>query len=241
MPLRIDLQSYLDEVSAVAKLSERFLEADGLAAMKQAVDDLSVPVHSGQPKFTWQTKDTLPIRFTSSSTYDGKKAHLPAMRLKFGFVCKFARPQNTPRKGPELRLWSIEMAVTHVRWCEDGGAERMHCHFDLKNTGQYGPEYHFQVAENGPRPAIPRLPVACFLPTDCLDLALSELHPVDWSKHQATMTFQRQILMKAQRARLEHSARDVTRFWDELKGAQTPISALQGYTSKRPFLLPGHK
>lgn len=241
MPLKIDLKSYREELEAVSRMVTPFLEPDGVRLLKQVVAELSNPVLAGLPVIDWATPQDEPIRFKTSTKYDGVGKVMPAMRMTLGFFCRFSRPQNSSKRGAGSEFWEVKRSETHLRWCDDAGAEKMACHFDLKNGTQRGPEYHFQLADGRVRPAIPRMPMACFLPTDCLDLALCELCPEEWPLRQSNMNHERQILVKAQRARMAHSAADVVRHWSEKSPAQSPISAMQSYESKRPFILKSHK
>lgn len=241
MPLRIDLFHYTEEVDAFSKMASGFLAAGAGKAVSDAVSSLQTPVRGGVDRIPWETPKARPIPFRMSKSYDGANSNDEPLFLTFAFDCIFSRPVNTHRPRPERSFWNVERAVTHFRWCDGAGNEKMASHFDLKNTGQLGPEYHYQVAENRNRLAIPRLPSVCFLPTDCLDFALAELHPREWPQYQATKQYERDLVRRAQRARLAYSASEVTRFWDTTQSVQTPISALQRFTSRRPFTLPSHK
>lgn len=228
MSVLLDLVDYADEVEAFAGLADEFVDAASALRLSDIARELRNFVDAGTPSFIWQTHAD--IVFRPNNLYDGPGRHHADTSLEFGFSCEFSRPIKTPKKS---RVWKVVRSATHLALAKDGGCLRFH--FDYKNAGQWGPQLHFQVdetPENGNLP-IPRMPSLSFLPTDCADLGLAELHPQEWRQVQASraMNHHMSVVRSAQESRSVTYVNDVRRQWDDDRRA-TRICMLQDYTAK---------
>lgn len=226
MSVHLDLGYYADEVDAFAGLAEDFVDGASALRLNDVARELQGMVASGTPAFVWETRSD--IIFRPGTRYDGPDRQHAETSLSIGFCCKFWRPAKTPRK---CRVWQVVRCATHLSLVKDGG--RLCFHIDYKNAGQWGPQIHFQVeeaAETGNLP-IPRLPSLSFLPTDCADMGLAELHPEEWRRIQqsSAMNHHMSVVRTAQEQRATAYVADIRRQWDDDARA-TRISMLQDYT-----------
>lgn len=232
----LNLADYAEEVEAFAALADDFIDATSALRLNDVARELRNFVDAGTHNFTWQTHAD--IVFRKSNNYDGPGRVHNDTNLEVGFTCEFSRPANTARR---CRVWRILRSATHIALSKDGG--QLRCHIDYKNPGQWGPQVHFQIneaAENGNLP-IPRIPSLAFLPTDCADLALSELHPEEWKKVQASGAMSRHmsLVRSSQERRSLAYIADIRRKWDEDR-QMTRISMLQDYTANVGGFLDSH-
>lgn len=227
MNAAFDLGQYADEVDAFAELAEPFVDATSALRLEEVGRELRTLVEAGTPVIDWQTRQN--ILFRPSNAYDGPGRRHDDTWLELGFQCRFERPARTRRK---CKTWKIVRVATHLTLRKVAG--QLSCHFDYKNAGQWGPQIHFQVketAENGDLP-IPRIISTSFLPTDCADLGLAELHPESWRKLQASgrMSHHTSVVRTAQEQRSLAYLADIRKQWNDDTKA-TRISMLQDYTS----------
>ena len=227
MTVLLDLVDYADEVEAFAGIADEFVDAGSALKLKDVARELRNFVDTGTSSFVWQTPGE--IAFRSSRLYDGPGREHTQTDLRIGFTCEFRRPVKTRKK---CRVWQAVQAATHVTLEKDGGQLRFHV--DYKNVGQWGPQIHFQIVESDETGnlCIPRMPALSFLPTDCADLALAELHPEEWRKVQASGAKSRHvsIVRSAQQARVLAYLGDIGRQWEQDR-LTTRVSMLQDYTA----------
>lgn len=236
MSARIDLEAYAGEVKAFSALAEKFVPHSSVPALRRLEQDLRAGISRANSSWTWSTIQE--VVFKPSGKYDAPGKPKPA-HFSLGFECVFTRPAGVNQKkcGP---VWEISHGSTHVK-VEREDKPSLELHFDYKNIGQLGPQLHVQVAESqtGGLP-IPRLVAMAFLPTDCADIMLCELHPTDWERHQRAGGNQWNVtaVRNGQEKRTMAYLNDIHTQWkSDVK--QTRFSALQSYTAK-VAMLPAH-
>ena len=225
MSVLIDLGAYLKEVGAFSRLAETFVDKASSVRLAEIERDLSRHIDTPQSTFSWSTREA--IKFEASTKYDGPtKTHRPT-HFHLSFNCAFTRPGRA-RKG--CAVWFLSNSAVHVE-IERDDVPRFKVHFDYKNPKQWGPQMHFQVAEDSVGIPVPRIPTGAFLPTDCADLMLSELHPTDWQlrQHQAASNADVAVLRDGQEYRTISYLKDIAKKWESREF--TRFSMLQGYTS----------
>lgn len=225
MSVLIDLADYLGEVEAFAGLADDFVDKSSALRLADIVRELKTGIDLGQPEWSWQTRDD--IVFRPSRLYDGPgRTHVDTW-LKLGFKCDFYRPRSVRKAAT---VWAIVRSATHVTISKDDG--NMPCHFDYKNDAQWGPQLHFQVSEDLGNLPIPRIPSASFLPTDCADLLLAELHHEEWRQLQAAGSSSRHVsvIREAQEQRTKAYIENIASLWrGDTKS--TRVCMLQNYTA----------
>ncbi len=237
MTALIDLEAYAEEVASFCALAETFVARESAPALNRIVDDLRAGIAKALPKWTWSTPK--PIHFQPSSQYDSPGKKPRSAHFTLGFECSFNRPQKVNKKPGAV--WAVAHTATHIKVERDDNA--LHClHFDYKNANQLGPQLHIQVSEanTGGLP-IPRLASAAFLPTDCADVMLCELHPDAWEKRQRAGNNQWHVgvVRDGQEHRTVAYLNDIASQWRaDIK--RTRFSLIQAYTSTVPSL-PSHK
>jgi len=234
----VDLTRYLQEVNAIVLTAEEFVAADSIARLKRLPVDLGFGLESSAPKFKWATDRTRPIKLRPASAYDKRDGLPPPLLATFGFEASFDK-SVTSRAKRARKLARIEGVSTHIKIYRDGqnvedDAELpvLHLHVDKKDEAQLGPYVHIQVSEKcterlGMRLAVPRMPFTSCLPTDCLDFALAEFFPRDWSKAQAG-AYNFNLWRDAQLARAVAMAAGVLERFEENK-KRSPVSILQDF------------
>lgn|GEM_PF-2987851 len=227
MSVFLDLAHYADEVQAFAGLADDFIDGASALRLNDVSRELHALVEAGASSFTWQTRSE--IVFRPSNLYDGPQRQHTDTSLAISFTCEFWRPTKTPRR---CRVWKVIHSATHLTLSKDGG--QLCFHIDYKNASQWGPQIHFQIEEapeTGNLP-IPRLPSLSFLPTDCADMGLAELHPLEWRRVQASMAMNHHmsVVRTAQERRATAYVADIRRQWDDDSRA-TRICMLQNYTA----------
>jgi hypothetical protein len=231
---RIDLAAYAQELEAFAALAEDFVDKGSTLRLTDVVRELRTGVDLGNRRWSWATRTN--IVFRPSTAYDGPGRVHGETWLELGFRFDFTRPANVRR---QVTVWQIESASTHIRIHKEDGESSFH--FDCKNAQQWGPQLHFQVAEDQVNLPIPRLVSAIFLPSDCADLALAELHHEEWRRLQAAGASARHVsvIRDAQENRTMTYLRNIEALW---KGsvASTRICMLQDYTASF-VTLPDHR
>jgi hypothetical protein len=229
----IDLAEYAAEVEAFAALATDFVDKSSSITLAEMLSTLRRGIQFGHPEWCWQTRKN--IVFRSSRAYDGPGRNFDDTWLELSFNCKFTRPKKVKRK---VTVWQIANSATHIRIRRD--TDVLPFHFDYKNLGQWGPQLHFQVSEELGNLPIPRILSGAFLPTDCADLVLSELHHDDWRRHQAAGASSRNMstMRDGQEHRTMSYLRNIASLWQGDRRA-TRVCMLQDYTSTHPAL-PGH-
>jgi len=221
----IDLDDYLGEVEAFAELANDFVDKSSALRLTDIVRELKTGIDLGQSEWSWETKKD--IVFRPSQLYDGPgRRHIDTW-LKLGFRCEFVRPKQVKKA---KTIWNIATTATHVEIYKNDG--RMPCHFDYKNDRQWGPQLHFQVSESIGNLPIPRILSMSFLPTDCADLLLAELHHEEWRRLQAAGSSSRHVsvIRDAQEHRTKAYIENIANLWHGDKKS-TRICMLQNYTA----------
>ena len=138
-----------------------------------------------------------------------------------------------------VSVWQIANGATHLTIRKDGG--NLPFHFDSKNPKQWGPQMHFQVSEALGNLPIPRIMSPIFLPSDCADLALAELHPEEWRRFQAAGNSSRHVsvMRDAQEHRTMSYLRNIGTIWLSNR-TSTRVCMLQDYTANS-FTLPDQR
>lgn len=229
MTALIDLGSYLREVAAFAHLADAFLDKSSSHRLREVEADLQRDVDAGRPCFVWKTR--APITFRESKKYDGPTKNHRSTQFDLTFTCTFERGERAPKR---CSTWHLVDSSSRVDLRREGGGS-LTVHFDYKNLGQWGPQMHFQVHEDqehakGGLP-IPRIMTAAFLPTDCADLMLSELHHDSWPQrqHQRSSLADVAQLRKGQENRTLAYLADIKAQWATSKF--TRFTMLQDYTA----------
>lgn len=225
MTTKIDLERYASEVEAFIRLADDFVDKASTLRLDHVLRALRAQIDSRASPLFWSTEREIVIR--SSEYYDGPgKKHLKT-DLSISFDCVFLRDANADRKDTK---WGINRISTHLSLKKDG--YELPFHFDYKNSEQWGPQVHFQVSEILCDIPIPRLLSNVCLPTDCLDLMLSELHPVEWQETQ--QAGRNNVYMSkvrtAQENRILAHINELKRLWEDDKRT-TRVNMLQNYTS----------
>jgi hypothetical protein len=231
LSVRIDLSAYLGEFEAFSALADNFVDKSSTLRLAEVVGDLKTGVTRGLAKWIWETRAD--IVFRPSTIYDGPGRNHAETWLDVRFKCKFVRPQTVKRA---VSVWEISNAATHLRIRKQDGD--LPFHFDYKNRRQWGPQMHFQVSEALGNLPIPRILSPIFLPSDCADLALAELHPEEWRRLQAAGNSSRHVsvIRDAQEHRTLTYLRDIGTLWAS-SNASTRVCMLQDYTAT-PVTLP---
>lgn len=228
MSVLIDLDGYHREVEAFASLAGDFVDKASSLQLTEVAKNLRTGIDQGRAEWSWTTRSN--IVFRASNSYDAPGKEFPNTRFELGFTCSFLRPAKTRRS---CTVWKLDTAATHVSIvCEESDG-RLYFHFDYKNANQWGPQVHFQVSEQVGNLPIPRLVTTAFLPTDCADLILSELHHEEWRKLQFARGSQANVsvLRDAQEHRTMSYLRDIAALWNDDR-AYTRFTMLQDYTSR---------
>jgi hypothetical protein len=219
--LSIDLKKYLEEVDAMEKLVEPFVETASIERLKRVQIDLRTGLDSGNSVLPWKTER--PIFIKPSTVFDSLSKRQPPIHIKFMFKAEFQRMGSGRRV-----KWGISFMNSKVSLCS-ADIEKIVFHIDLKNPGQLGPVFHFQINEDfAGSLAIPRVPFGFVLPTDCLDFAMAELYPEQWTQAQVSAHSITKIV-DGQSYRAAALAADVMSFWKSRRKI-SPASLLQNYS-----------
>ncbi|MEF3130114.1 hypothetical protein OS035_01380 [Rhizobium sp. 268] len=227
--MKIDLRNYATELNHWIAAFSPLIETASHPALSRMKDDLDQGrFNKGRDSFPWLLGK--PIWTKPAEHYDGldKKTH--KVKIGWKFYSIFAVDQKAKKTG----LWSVERMETHIYvYSVETDEEIIHFHFDLKNKDQLGPHVHMQLSENylinSKRIpiAVPRFPFSTVLPTDCLDLVLSEFFPETWPKRQSEAEGVN-VIRSRQRKRLTEISEALLKKWDaSIK--QTPVCVTQNY------------
>lgn len=223
----IDLKAYGTELAFWIDAFAPYVDRASATALKQILSDLQ----RGQDEtdvFPWNTPK--PIKTRVANSYDGQdKAAMPVF-VTWSFNARFSKIAGL---GKRPQLWNIDRLETHIKIivATDDQPEALHFHNDLKNHGQLGPHTHLQIAESFLQQkkqinlAVPRFPTATVLPTDCLDLVLSEFFPHEWPQSQADARGIDQLRTR-QRKRIVDFATQLEKHWEHQKKT-TPVAVTQ--------------
>ena len=224
--MKIDLGQYGQELEHWLRAIEPFTEIASVPALRRVREDLLDGAANRPAELPW--KLTKPILCKPARQYDGVDKSPHAVQVQWQFEARFTAPTRVGKRW----IWTVSEMVTQTKVCLlETGDELLHFHHDLKNKDQLGPHVHMQVSEhwlkeNKPVPiAVPRFPAAVVLPTDCLDLILSEFFPHEWPKSQADAVGIG-TLIDAQKRRMMAMSAAVAKSWDA-KPRKTPIAAVQ--------------
>jgi len=222
----IDMRNYGLELGYWVKAFKPFVDYSSQNALMKIQQDFEDGCDN-HPKFRWETKK--PIRSIMADAYDSPGKHVDRVCFTWAFHADFTKGDK-PKKNP---LWSVSEMVTQVEVFALDPEERkvLHFHQDLKHKAQLGPHVHMQISEdflnagNGIKLGVPRFPGAAILPTDCLDLVLSEFFPEKWPMEQVGLQGIG-TLRQAQRSRFERLAAALHQEWLALP-ARTPVARTQ--------------
>jgi len=234
LSVRIDLAAYAAELEAFSSLADDFVDKGSSLRLTDIHRQLRSGIDLAKSRWTWETREN--IVFKPSTTFDWPDRHFPETRFELGFKFVFKRPANVGRK---VTVWQIENAATHIKIAKNGC--ELPFHFDYKNPGQWGPQLHFQVSEELSDLPIPRIPSPIFLPSDCADFLLAELHYVEWRQLQASGDSQRHVsvIRNGQEYRALVYLKNIGSIWGDDRGS-TRICMLQDYTASVTSL-PDHR
>lgn len=223
MSVLIDLGAYLKEVEAFARLAGSFVDKTSSMHLSDVVRELTHHIDAAQPQFAWSTRAA--VKFNPSIKFDAPgKTHQPTYFL-LSFKCEFNRPSRVAKR---CAVWILSNSAVHVE-IHRAETAAFKMHFDYKNPKQWGPQMHFQVHEEGVVFPVPRIPSGAFLPTDCADLMLSELHPEEWERLQHKSTADVSVLREGQELRTMSYLMDIAKKWEDKQ--YTRFNMLQRYTS----------
>ncbi|MDJ0449261.1 hypothetical protein [Methylocystis sp. JR02] len=223
----IDLREYSKEVVGYTRTAKSLVERASQSALEKVALDLETGQDT-QDHFYWNTPKA--IRTIETRDYDRAGQSAPPVYVEWGFRAEFTR-QPAPRRNAK---WRIDELTTQFKvWAaRDTTRPALVFHIDRKSPGQFGPDFHMQVSEDytasaGPlHLAVPRFPTHCLLPTDCLDLVLSEFFQQKWLKEQSEGPIN--LMRSAQLTRAKLYSEAIAGMW-QAKPRSTPISALQNF------------
>lgn len=237
--MKINLRDYATELRFWLDAFKSFVDRESVNALSNLQGELESGRDNLRSTFPWRLAK--PIKTKVADQYDGSNRTPHRVWVGWQFDSVFECEANTRKNG----LWTVQNMVTHVRvHAADDGTLISHFHFDMKglkknkeggktkSKPQLGPHIHLQVSEghlqnNGRIPlSIPRFPITTLLPTDCLDLVLSEFFPFDWPKSQLESPG-RETLRSRQRERLERMSQAIANQCKESRN--TPIVASQDW------------
>lgn len=225
--MKINLREYAAELAFWLEAFKPFVSRESNPALIRLQEQIENGRDNLRPSFPWKLDAS--IKTLTADRYDGKDRTPHKVWIGWQFESEF-------ESGPESRkqfIWTVKKMVTQIRiHSADDDSLISHFHFDMKNEGQLGPHVHMQVSEDfqkqkGRIPmAVPRFPAAPLLPTDCMDLVLSEFFPFEWPASQLK-SHGRNALRTRQRDRLVRMSQAVANSWEE--SLNTPIVASQGW------------
>lgn len=227
MNVLIDLDAYHPEFEAFSALAADFVDKSSSLHLADVARDLRTGIDQNQAEWTWSTRSD--ILFKASTSYDGPGRTHADTRFALGFTCTFSRPARVRKS---CTVWKLTSAATHVSIRRDRDGGFLAFHFDYKNRNQWGPQVHFQVSETIGRLPIPRLLTTAFLPTDCADVMLAELHRDEWRRrqHEGSSSRNVSVLRDAQEKRTISYLRDIESMWNS-DHKSTRFTMLQDYTA----------
>ncbi|WP_105438961.1 hypothetical protein [Neorhizobium sp. T25_13] len=225
--MKINLQNYRQEFDHWIKAFDQFVDH----ASKPTLNDLKTTLEDGidnkREAFKWIPRNVVSTIIADS--YDRRKPSASdPVYIDWWFEAEFARCEDTRKK----KIWLVNSMCTqfNVRNASDN-ASIMQFHVDLRDGKQLGPHVHLQMAEEymkrnvGVPLAVPRFPLATVLPTDCMDLVLSEFFPHTWPQSQSGAHGVAN-LRDAQLRRLKTMASEIVKLWGK-QTKQTPVSVVQ--------------
>jgi hypothetical protein len=224
--MKIDLRTYAKELTYWIDAFRPFVDNASRSALARLQEQLENGRDNLRTSFEW--KLAAPIRTKIADRYDGPDKTPHKIKIGWQFECKFNRLADSKKS----YVWTVSDMVTHIRiYSASDDAEILHFHYDLKNNNQLGPHVHMQFSEHymkskGRIPiAVPRFPSATMLPTDCLDLVLSEFFPYEWPQAQSGSQGLT-TLQAGQRNRLVSMSQALLVQW-KASPRKTPIAATQ--------------
>lgn len=224
--MKINLHEYAKELEYWIKAFEPLVDRASVSPLRDTLEELQAS-RDKTNDFRWTA--SRPIKFAIATEYDRAEGEATPVYITWMFGCRFSKDPKDKAKRP---LWTLGELRTQieVHRAEDD-ATILRFHHDLKNEGQLGPHAHLQISERfleekaGMRLAVPRFPAAALLPTDCLDLALSEFFPHRWPKSQSE-AIGIGTLRDGQLNRATAFAGELHRQW-KISTKKTPFAVLQ--------------
>lgn len=224
--MKINLHNYGNELRYWIAAFKPFVDQGSKPALDRLGDLLEDGRERHQPRFAWKLDK--PIWSIVADRYDSPTKTPDGVQIGWKFESSFLK-----EAGPKNRYgWTIDEMVTQIeiRLAADH-TEILKFHYDMKTPNQLGPHSHMQFSEHfqtarGRVPiGVPRFPSAVMLPTDCLDLVLSEFFPLSWPKEQSGVTGLAH-LRAAQEKRLLEMSRALVDQWKK-SPRMTPIARTQ--------------
>lgn len=224
--MKIDLKEYGDELEYWVEAFKPFVDHASWHSLKGICDTLADGRDNRRTVFQWFVRDLIWTKI--ADRYDGVDKTPHEIRVGWRFQSTFVLGTD-PRRKP---IWTVKEMVTQIHVClAENNGEILRFHYDMKNEGQLGPHVHMQFSEEYMKDnkripiAVPRFPSPTMLPTDCLDLVLSEFFPFEWPRSQSDSRGLK-ILQTRQRARMVMMAQAMINGW-AASPRRTPISAMQ--------------
>lgn len=224
--MKINIQDYAKELEYWIKAFDPFVDRTSIGTLRETRERL-LSGFDRKVKFAWAT--ARPIKLEVARAYDRAEGEVDPLQVRWRFMATFAPDPADKSKRP---LWDVLRMNTEVElYRPDPEYLVMRYHHDLKGSGQLGPHTHLQISEDflddavGMRLAVPRFPAAALLPTDCLDLVLSEFFPHRWPKVQSEAT-SLGLMRQGQIDRVTRLAEELQRDWRK-NPKRTPVSLLQ--------------
>lgn len=223
--MKIDLKAYATEFDFWIEAFKPFVEHASHPALSRLKSELEDGRDNRRPSFAWKLDK--PVMTIEADSYDGCGRSPHKVKIGWKFEALFEIGTDEKRKS----IWNVTKMVTQFRvYSSADDQEILHFHHDMKNNGQLGPHIHMQLSEDylkdkGRIPiAVPRFPSVAMLPTDCLDLVLSEFFPFAWPKSQSGARGLT-VLQTRQQQRITAISKALSQKW--LGSRKTPIAAVQ--------------
>jgi hypothetical protein len=224
--MKINMHEYAKELEYWIKAFESFVDRASIGALRQTHERLLAGIDR-KASFGWLS--SRPIKLVMATEYDRARGEVEHVSISWRFKARFSPDPKDRTKRP---LWDVHALNTEVEiYGSDAETLLLRFHHDLKDTDQLGPHAHLQISEKflearvGMRLAVPRFPAIAILPTDCLDMLLSEFFPHKWPKAQSE-AISLGLLRNGQIQRAMRFAEALARDWRE-NPKRTPVSLLQ--------------
>jgi len=224
--MKISLHEYVKELEYWIKAFEPYVDRASIGNLWDTKESMSSKM-SKKAEFEWAT--SRPVKLRISTEYDRAEGQMVPVHVSWRFRARFSPDPKDKSRRP---LWDVLRLNTELEVRREiPETLLLRFHHDMKDKDQLGPHAHLQVSESfleekvGMRLAVPRFPAIALLPTDCLDMVLSEFFPHEWPKEQSG-AFNFATLRQRQMDRAERFAEALRRDWGD-KPKRTPVALLQ--------------
>jgi hypothetical protein len=224
--MKINLHEYVRELEYWIKAFEPYVDRASIGHLRDTHESMSSKMNK-KAEFEWAT--SRPITLAISTEYDRAEGQMEPVHVSWRFRACFSPDPEDKSKRP---LWDVLRLNTELEVHRQNPEMLLfRFHHDMKDKDQLGPHAHLQVSESfleekvGMRLAVPRFPAVALLPTDCLDMVLSEFFPRKWPKEQSG-AFNFDTLRRGQIDRAERFAEALRRDWGNRR-KRTPVASLQ--------------